>query len=109
MFHPVCTSLYSPPISSPCSQQKARPEQQQAVPGLLAGGDDCEATPVGHQPLTSRWDIPMDMLPSQESSPALPLTATQGRLLLLILTSLDTLGGLSLEGTVGSPRGKAKG
>lgn len=45
----------------------------------------------------------------KESSPALPLTAIQGRLTSLILMSLDPLGGLSLEGTVGVPKRQSKG
>lgn len=68
MFHPVCTSLYSPPIGASIPSRKldlSSSEEQWAVPGHPAAGGGCEAMPMGHQPLTSpQWDIPLDMLPS---------------------------------------------
>lgn len=56
MFYPVCTSLYSPPVSASIPSRKldlSRSEEQQDVPGCPADGGGCEATPMGHLPLTS--------------------------------------------------------
>lgn len=68
MFYPVCTSLYSPPISVGIPSRKLdlrSSKEQRAVPGHPADGGGCETTPMGHLPLISPgWDIPMDTLPS---------------------------------------------
>lgn len=63
MFYPVCTSLYSPPIGASIPSRKldlSSSKEQWAVLGHPADGGGHEAMPMGHQPLTSQWDFPMD-------------------------------------------------
>lgn len=109
MVYPGCTSLYSPPISASTPSRKpdlSSSKEQQAVPGCPADRGSCEESPdfsvMGHHNGHAAQL-------GKETSAALSLTASQRRLVSLILMPLDPLGRLSLVGTLGVPKKQSKG